>query len=212
MAKFTRKEIRDIIGEACTDDIENRIMALHLGVVDPMKDDIAKYKAAAEQLGGVQKELDDLKAKGGDFKAKYEQAKKELDDYKADVTAKETKAAKAKAIKKYVSKYDFNGKKIREDNLDIAMMALEDKIDSLELDGDEMKETPELKSLVSNLEKLSASVVTQGAQTATPPNNTGGNAMTKADIFKKDESGRYILPTDERQKAIATHLDLFNRR
>ena len=62
MAKFQRKDLRDIIGESCTEDIENRIMALHLGVVDQMKDDIAKYKAEAEKLPGVQKELDDMKA------------------------------------------------------------------------------------------------------------------------------------------------------
>ena len=53
MAKFTRAEIRRIIGEACTDEIENNLVALHLGVVDPLKDDVAKYKAEAEKLPGV---------------------------------------------------------------------------------------------------------------------------------------------------------------
>ena len=64
MAKFTRAEIRKIIGESCTDEIENQLVALHLGVVDPLKDDVTRYKADAEKLPGVQKDLDDLKAQG----------------------------------------------------------------------------------------------------------------------------------------------------
>lgn len=205
MARFTRKEIRDIIGEACTEEIENRIMALHLGVVDPMKDDIAKYKAAAEQLDGVQKELDDLKAKGGDYKAKYEQAKKELDDYKADVTAKETKAAKAKAAKAF-----FEGKNITGKNLDIAMRAAAAEIDACELDGEKIKDTKALDELVkSTLGGLVVTTTTQGAQTATPPNNTGNvGYKTKAEIFKKDEHGKYVLSTAERQKALAENPEL----
>ena len=55
MAKFTRAEIRKIIGENCTDEIENQLVALHLGVVDPLKDDVTRYKADAEKLPGVQK-------------------------------------------------------------------------------------------------------------------------------------------------------------
>lgn len=39
----------------------------------------------------------------------------------------------------------------------------------------------------------------------------GGTAkpMTKEDIFKRDEKGRYVLSTAERQKAIAEHHELF---
>ena len=95
MAKFTRAEIRKIIGESCTDEIENQLVALHLGVVDPLKDDVTRYKADAEKLPGVQKELDDLKAQGdGGYKAKYEAEHKAFVDYKANVDAEKTTAAK----------------------------------------------------------------------------------------------------------------------
>ena len=94
MAKFTRAEIRKIIGESCTDEIENQLVALHLGVVDPLKDDVTRYKADAEKLPGVQKELDDLKAQGdGGYKAKYEAEHKAFGDYKANVDAEKTTAA-----------------------------------------------------------------------------------------------------------------------
>ena len=100
MAKFTRAEIRNILGEACTEEIENRLVALHLGVVDPLKDDLTKYKADAEKLPGVQKELDDLKAAGdGGYKEKYEKEHSAFETYKSDVTAKESKAAKEKAVR-----------------------------------------------------------------------------------------------------------------
>lgn len=67
MAKFTRAEIRAIIGEACTDEIENKLVALHLGVVDPLKDDLQKYKTEAEKIPGIQKQLDEA-SRGGDYK------------------------------------------------------------------------------------------------------------------------------------------------
>ena len=100
MAKFTRAEIRNILGEACTEEIENRLVALHLGVVDPLKDDLTKYKADAEKLPGVQKELDDLKAAGdGGYKEKYEKEHSAFEAFKTDITAKESKAAKEKAVR-----------------------------------------------------------------------------------------------------------------
>ena len=42
----------------------------------------------------------------------------------------------------------------------------------------------------------------EGAHTATPPANTGGGKMTKADIYKKDDHGRYVMSASERQKAL----------
>ena len=75
MAKFTRADLRRILGDAHTEDMENQLIALHLGVVDPLKDQIATYKNDSERLVFVQKELDDLKAAGdGGYKKRYEVA------------------------------------------------------------------------------------------------------------------------------------------
>lgn len=89
MPKFTRAEIRNILGEAHTDDIENRLIAAHLAVVDPLKDDLQRYKADAEKLPGVQKELDDLKAASADneWETKYNDEHTAFEKYKADVAA-----------------------------------------------------------------------------------------------------------------------------
>ena len=95
MPKFTRAEIRNILGDAHTDEIENRLIAVHLAVVDPLKDDLQRYKADAEKLPGVQQELDNLKAAGGDWETKYNDEHAAFEKYKFEVAA----AAKIEKIK-----------------------------------------------------------------------------------------------------------------
>ena len=102
---FKREELREILGEAYTDDIASKLISLHRTVVDPLKDslddakrDATKYKTEAEKLPGIQKELDELK-KGEDWKAKYDQEKKAHDDYRAQVT-RDAETAKVKAAYK----------------------------------------------------------------------------------------------------------------
>lgn len=41
--------------------------------------------------------------------------------------------------------------------------------------------------------------------------NHPGKPMTREDIFKKDDKGRYVLDAAERQKAIAANLDQFTK-
>ena len=181
MAKFTRAEIRNILGDACTEEIENRLVALHLGVVDPLKDDLTKYKADAEKLPGVQKQLDDLKAAGdGGYKEKYENEHKAFEDYKADVTAKESKAAKEKAVRAY-----FESKNITGSNLDLAMRGCGEEMAALVMDGDKIKDTTSLDALIDGAYKsLVYTEHTQGANPATPPTNNGvKTGKTKEEIM-----------------------------
>ena len=207
MAKFTRAEIRNILGDACTEEIENRLVALHLGVVDPLKDDLTKYKADAEKLTCVQKELDDLKAAGdGGYKEKYEKEHSDFEAFKADVTAKESKAAKEKAVRAY-----FESKNITGANLDLAMRGCGEEMAALVMDGDKIKDTTSLDALIDGAYKsLVYTEHTQGANPATPPTNSGGAKLTRADIYKKDDKGRYVMSTADRQKALAANPELLN--
>ena len=50
MPKFTRAELRRIIGENCTDEIENALINLHLGVVDALKDELDTAKAETGKI------------------------------------------------------------------------------------------------------------------------------------------------------------------
>ena len=179
MAKFTRAEIRNILGDACTEEIENRLVALHLGVVDPLKDDLTKYKADAEKLTGVQKELDDLKAAGdGGYKEKYEKEHSDFEAFKADITAKESKAAKEKAVRAY-----FESKNITGSNLDLAMRGCGEEMAALVMDGDKIKDTTSLDALIDGAYKsLVYTEHVQGANPATPPANPPAKNYTTADI------------------------------
>ena len=202
MAKFTRAEIRKIIGESCTDEIENQLVALHLGVVDPLKDDVTRYKADAEKLPGVQKELDDLKAQGdGGYKAKYEAEHKAFGDYKANVDAEKTTAAKEKALSDVLLKIGISEKRISS----VARLAKGDGLlHKLELDDKgAIKDAAELeKSLKTDYGEYITKSSTKGADTSTPPANNVGKALTREDIYKTDDKGRYVLSTSERQAAL----------
>lgn len=199
MAKFTRAEIRNILGDACTEEIENRLVALHLGVVDPLKDDLTKYKADAEKLPGVQKELDDLKAAGdGGYKEKYEKEHSAFEAFKTDITAKESKAAKEKAVRAY-----FESKNITGANLDLAMRGCGEEMAALELDGEKIKDTKSLDALVDGTYKGLVSKQTVRFDTGARFNG-GGKPMTKDEIMQ-------ITDRAERRAAIAANMDLFRK-
>lgn len=199
MAKFTRAEIRNILGEACTEEIENRLVALHLGVVDPLKDDLTKYKADAEKLPSVQKELDDLKAAGdGGYKEKYEKEHSAFEAFKTDITAKESKAAKEKAVRAY-----FESKNITGANLDLAMRGCGEEMAALELDGEKIKDTKSLDALVDGTYKGLVSKQTVRVDTGARFNG-GGKPMTKDEIMQ-------ITDRAERRAAIAANMDLFRK-
>ena len=186
-------------GMGLTDEQMDTIIEAHTDTVDGLKADLVKYKTDAEQLPKVQRELDTLKAAGdGGYQEKYEKVKKDFDDYKAEVSTKETKAAKEKAVRAYYESKGITGK-----SLDIAIRGSGAEIDALELDGDKIKDASALDELVKGtFSGLVSTTETRGAQTSNPPANNNGGAMTKADIYKKDEHGRYMLSAAERQKAL----------
>ena len=190
MAKFTRAEIRNILGDACTEEIENRLVALHLGVVDPLKDDLTKYKADAEKLPSVQKQLDDLKAAGdGGYKEKYEKEHSAFEAFKTDITEKESKAAKEKAVRAYFESKNITG--------------CGEEMAALELDGEKIKDTKSLDALVDGTYKGLVSKQTVRVDTGARFNG-GGKPMTKDEIMQ-------ITDRAERRAAIAANMDLFRK-
>lgn len=194
---LTRKMLKAMSIE---DDKIDQIIDAHTETVDGLKADITKYKRDAESLKDVQTELDKLKKEGGDdWKYKYDAIKKEYSDYKAEITAKETKAAKEKAVRSYYESKGITGK-----NLEIAMRGSAEEIKAVELDGDKIKDTAAIDALIAgDFEGLVAHKETKGAKTATPPSNTGGKkSMTKEEIMNIKDAG-------ERQKAIIENGELF---
>lgn len=194
---LTRKLLK---GMGLTDEQVDTIIEAHTDTVDGLKSDISKYKADAEKLPTVQKELDDLKAKGDDgWKDKHDKVKKDFDDYKTGVESEKSKAAKEKAARAY-----FEGKNIIGKSLELAMRASAAEIAGLELDGEKIKDTAVLDGLVAgDLASLVGSTGVRGSNTANPPANNGsGSAKTKDDILK-------IRDGVERRKAMAENPHLF---
>lgn len=200
---LTRKMLKAM---SIDDEKIDQIIEAHAETVDGLKEKLTAAEADAQKLKDVQKELNELKAKGADdFKAKYEKEHKDFEDFKKGVTEKETKAAKEAAVRAY-----FEGKNITGANLAIAMRGARDEISAVELDGEAIKDTTALDALVSGeFAGLVVTTTTRGAKTATPPaNNGGGGKLTRADIFAKDDHGRYKMSTAERQKALAENPEL----
>lgn len=181
------------------DEKIDEIIAMHTETVDGLKADVAKYKADAEQLPEVQRELDTLKAAGdGGWKEKYDNVKKEFDTYKQDVSKRESAAAKEKAARVYYESKGITGK-----SLDIAIRGSGAEIDALELEDGKIKDAKALDELISGtFAGLVSTTETRGANTSNPPANNGGGSMTKEEIYKKDEHGRYVMSAAERQKAL----------
>ena len=175
---LTRKLLK---GMGLTDEQVDTIIEAHTDTVDGLKADVSKYKADAEKLPGVQKQLDDLKAAGdGGYKEKYEKEHSDFEAFKSDITAKETKAAKEKAVRAY-----FESKNITGANLNLAMRGCGTEMTALEMDGEKIKDTKSLDTLLTGTYKgLISTTQTKGANPATPPANTGGSGVT-AEAFKK---------------------------
>ena len=195
---FTRKMLKAMDIE---DEKIDQIIDAHSETVDALKADRDTYKEDAAKLAAVQKELDELKAKGDDgYKAKYEAEKAAHDALKADIAAKETKKAKTDAYRELLK-----GANIDEKRIATILRAEAPTIDKIELDADGKIKNAEqyTESIKSDWADFIVTQSAKGTNTATPPAN-GGTATTKTkeDIMKIKDAG-------ERQKAIAENPTLF---
>ena len=176
-----------------------QILEMHRETIDSIKADKDKaveeskqYKESADKVDDLEKQITKLKEKS----EKYESLKKEYDEYKSGVTAKETKAAKAKAYREMLKDIGISEKRI-----DTVLKVAD--IDSIELEDGKIKGVDELKNKAKD--EWSDFIVSEtraGAQTPTPPANTGGNKMNKEQIMN-------IKDTEARQKAMLENAEVF---
>lgn len=158
------------------DEKADQILEAHTETVNEIREERDRYKADAEQLPGVQQELAELKEAAeqnanNPYKAQYENIKKQFDDYKADVAAKEVKANKVAAYRKLLAEQKVSDKLI-DSILEVT------HVDDLELDDKgQFKNADELKKQIN--EKWDGFIVkeeTHGAQQYNPPGSGGGAA------------------------------------
>lgn len=190
---LTRKMLEALSIE---DKAIEQIIEAHGETVKGLKAKLAEAEEKAEKFEEVQKELE--KHQKDDYKAKYEKEKKDFEEYKSSITAKEAKTAKETAAKAYFESKGITGK-----NLEIAIRGAKEEIEALELGEDgKIKSAKTLDDLIGGT--YAGLVVKQekkGAETKTPQGGTpgAGTELTKQDIMA-------IKDTTERQKAWKEYL------
>lgn len=179
----------------------DQIIEAHTETVTAIKAERDDFKGKAEKLESVQKELNTLKARGENdpYKVRYDALKEEFEDFKKQVTEKETTATKTSAYRTMLKEAGVNEKRI-----DAVLKVSADDIKGLVLkDGEIENKTELIKKVQDDWSDFIVTTETKGAVTATPPRaKTGTSTMTKADIRK-------IANPVERQKAMAENIELF---
>ena len=183
-------------------DKVDEIINAHVEVVDALKTERDQYKADAEKLPAVQAENEQLKAnaKGNNedsYKVKYEAIKEEFEEFKNNITAKESKAKKTDAYRQLLKDAG-----VLEKRIDAVMKV--SNVDDIEFDED---------GKIANADKLTESIKSEwadfivvksekGANVSNPPANNGKATKTYAEI-------RAIKDPVERQNAMAENPALF---
>lgn len=193
---FTRKFLSALGIEA---DKVDEIIAAHTEVTDALKEERDKYKANAEKLPDIEKQLAEMQKKmdGDDpYKDKYEALQKEYEEYKAEVNNKETTAKKESAFRHVLKDIGIPDKRID------SVIKVSD-INGIELTETGIKDEETLKAkLKEEWSDFIATKSTEGVPSANPPSNTGKTTMTKEQI-------RAISDPVARQKAMMENASLF---
>lgn len=196
---FTRATIRNLAKESGVEipkEFEDALVSEHL---------TARNAYADEQVKAELEKQPAAKAENVKDSEEYKALKADFDKYKAEVTEKETKAAKEAAYRAILK--DAN---LSEKGIEKAIKYAEwDKIELGE-DGKLKGANDHIKAAREEWAEYVTTTTTTGARTSTPPANNGGSKLTKAEIYARDEHGRYKLSTAERQKALAENPELLN--
>lgn len=191
---LTRKKLKAF---GLTEEQVDSVIEEHIDTVKALQDDVATYKADAEKLPSVQKELDDLKAEKGDsWKKKYEDEHAAFEKFKTEQGEKDTKAAKERAFREIIKAAGISEKR-REAVFKIS------NLDELELDADGKAKNGDAitKKIKEEFSDFVEEVSERGANVSTPPGNVGGK-MTKKEIMA-------IKDYKERQAAIERNPEQF---
>lgn len=195
----------------------DEIISAHSETVTGLKDQInearteaEKYKADAEKLQGVQKELDDLKAASKDnasYKEKYDKEHADFEAYKSDIAGKEAKAKKVEAYKALLKEAGISEKHLN------AVLKASD-LSTVELDDkggikDAKKATEAIKSEWSDFITTNE---THGVPTPTPPAGNGstgthgtGRAAQIAAAYQAEHYGSASLQGNGNAGAAGTN-------
>lgn len=173
---LTKAQLKEILSAAgvSTENVESavaKIMDGHLMSVNALREERDTYKADAERLPAVQKELDELKKSGSpdDWKKKFDDEHAAFEDFKAKISGEQERAKKVELYRKLLS-----DSKVDEKRLD-AIIKVTD-LDKLKVSKDGKLEGEEdlVKSIKDEWSSFIIEKKQKGANTDNPPENNGG--------------------------------------
>ena len=190
---MTRKALKAM---GLTEEQVDSIIEMHTETVDGLREQVNTYKADAEKLPGVQKQLDDLKkGDGKDYKAMYEAEKTAHDKTKSDYAAKETAAANERLFRAELTAIGITGKRADQ------IVKLTD-MTQFETENGAYKDAKAVQDHIrSEYSEFVPTTHTNGVNVPNPPANSGGK-MTRDQIMGIKDSAA-------RREAIAKNADLF---
>ena len=190
---LTRKSLKAM---GLTEEQVDSIIEAHTETVDGLKEQLKTYKADAEKLPTVQKELDELKkGDGEDWKGKYDAEKAAHDKTKSDYKAKETAAENERLFRAELTGIGITGKRADQ------IVKMTDLTTFKVKDGAYEDAKSVQDHIRTEWSEFVPSTKTEGANVPTPPGNSGGKKT-------RDEIEAIEDPT-ERRAAIAENPDLF---
>lgn len=181
-------------GMGLTEEQVGAIIDAHTETVNGLKADRDNYKATAEKLKDIEKKYNDLSQE--DWKARFDKEHKDYEDYKKSVNDEKKLADVKAAYRKLLQE-----SKVGEKHLDSIMKVTDFSKMKLDAEGKLEGEDKLIENIKADWSGFVVTEQTRGVNVQTPPTVTK-STMTKADIYKKDEHGRYVLSTAERQKAL----------
>lgn len=196
---LTRKLLKSF---GLEESVIDSIIEAHAETVDALKkerDDARARADHADELDRQLKEANEKLTKAGDS-AKIQE---EFDNYKAGIEAEKAAAARKAAARVLLK--DKVGIK-RESALDLILSA--EKLDDYEFSADGTFKDPDafVQAMKGKHAEWIGEVSITGVPSVNPPAGGGKTKMTREEIYKKDDKGRYVLSTAERQKALAENL------
>ena len=198
MAEFNRATLRKVFEEAGMEippkDVLGQICDLHTAKTDEMKDTVKELTKRAEK---AEQERDALESQSNDgYKEKFEKEHSDFEKFKAEIAAEKAQASKEKAYRAMLKDV------LSEKGVEKAVKYADWSKIELDEKGELKNASEHVKAVKEEWSEHVSNSVIHNAPVPNPPINTGGTVKTKAEIYAKDDKGRYILSTEERQRAL----------
>lgn len=200
---LTKAKIREILSAAgvTADNVSAAVDAIidgHVTSINALREEIATLKVDAERTPGLQKELEELKAKGDpDWQKKYEEEHKAFEDFKVEASKVEADREKS-ALYRMI----LRDAGIEERRIDSIMKVTD--LSKIEVkDGSISDADKVIADVRTEWEEFIPQTSTKTETPANPPANTG--------IKKTKDEIMAIKDASERQAAIAENIELFQK-